>query len=246
MLRAGDIAVYDRAARRIRCVSCPIAPTPEAARIDPGIAGRSAREEHDRRVARREMAVKSQWGERIGRVILALTREPQSTRAWAVGSRGEERLGTALKGFTVLHDQRIPGTRANIDHIVIAPAGVFVVDAKHYKGLIKVRNRGWLLWGDERLYIGRRDRSALADKVLWQAAAVEDALLAAAVEPLPPVTPVLCFIDGDWPLIAPPRIFRGVRLESVRSLRRRLNGGVVDERRIAQLTRLLAAALPPR
>jgi hypothetical protein len=127
-----------RVTRTIHCVSCPTAPAPEPHAIDAGVAGRSARQEHERRAAKREAALKDRWGNRIGGVVLALTDEPQSTRAWAVGARGEEKLAEALDGFTVLHDRRVPGTRGNIDHIVIAPAGVFVVDAKSYEGSIEL------------------------------------------------------------------------------------------------------------
>jgi hypothetical protein len=243
-LRAGEVAVYERTTRTIHCVSCPAAPAPEPPEIDAGIAGRSARQEHDRRAAKRETAVKERWGNRVGGVVLALTDEPQATRAWAVGARGEEKLAKALDGFTVLHDRRVPGTKGNIDHIVIATAGVFVVDAKHYEGRIEIRNHGWFLRPDERLHVGRRDCSALADKMGWQVAAVTSALQAAGVEPLPPITPALCFVDGDWPLIGPPDVFRGVRLESSRTLRKRLAGEVLDEAAIAHLTRILAAALP--
>jgi hypothetical protein len=53
------------------------------------------------------------------------------------GARGEEALGAALAqlpGIRVLHDRRVPGTRGNLDHLVVGPASVFVVDAKHYPG----------------------------------------------------------------------------------------------------------------
>jgi hypothetical protein len=182
-LRAGEVAVYDRPTRTIHCVSCPTAPEPPD--INAGVAGRSARQEHHRHAAKREAAIKERWGNRFGGAVLALTDEPLSTKAWAVGARGEEKLATALDGFSVLHDRRVPGTRGNIDHIVIAPAGVFVVDAKHYEGRIEIRNHGWFLRPDERLHVGRRDCSALADKMGWQVAAVEKALQAAGVEPEP-------------------------------------------------------------
>lgn len=42
----------------------------------------------------------------------------------------------------MLHDRRVPDTRGNIDHIIVAPAGVFVVDAKNHKGKIGIRDRG--------------------------------------------------------------------------------------------------------
>ena len=246
LLRAGEVAVYDRSTRTIHCVACPTAPAPHPREIDAGVAGRSARKEHESRAAKREAAVRERWGNRIGGVVLALTDQPQSTRAWAVGARGEEKLAAALDGFTVLHDRRVPGTRGNIDHVVVAPAGVFVVDAKRYEGRIEIRNHGWFLRPDERLHVGRRDCSALADNMGWQVAAVEAALQAAGVVPLPPVIPVLCFIDGDWPLLSPPDVFRGVRLEGPRSLRKRLVGEVLDDAAIVHLSRILSTALPPR
>ena len=123
---------------------------------------------------------------------------------------------------------------------------MFVVDAKNYEGRIEIRNHGWFLRPDERLHVGRRDCSALADKMGWQVAVVEKVLQAAGLEPMPPVTPVLCFVDGDWPLIAPPDVFRGVRLESTRSLGKRLVGEVLDDAAVVCLTRILAAAMPPK
>jgi hypothetical protein len=81
----------------------------------------------------------------------------------------------------------------------------------------------------------------------WQVAAVETALRAAGLEPLPPITPVLCFVDGDWPLIASPKVFRGVLLESMKSLRKKLvAAGVLDEASIPRVMQILTAALPPK
>lgn len=36
--------------------------------------------------------------------------------------------------FRVLHDRRIRGAQTNIDHIVIGPTGIWVIDAKRYVG----------------------------------------------------------------------------------------------------------------
>jgi Nuclease-related domain len=35
------------------------------------------------------------------------------------------------QGWAVLHDLAVPRSRANIDHLVIGPGGVFVIDSKH-------------------------------------------------------------------------------------------------------------------
>ncbi|MBC7596691.1 MAG: NERD domain-containing protein [Kineosporiaceae bacterium] len=99
--------------------------TATAAEVIAGVAGASARREHDRRSQGRERRIRQSqpmWGG----LILALTDDPQTTKAWAVGAEEEERLGRRLdnlagENIRVLHDRRIPRTRANLDHIVVAP-----------------------------------------------------------------------------------------------------------------------------
>ena len=163
---------------------------------------------------------------------------------------GRKTLAAALAqvpGIRVLHDRRVPGTRGNLDHLVLAPAGVFVVDAKRYQGMIQIRDRGGWFRTDLRLYVGHRDCSDLAENMGWQTEAVGDALRAAGVAPLPPITPVLCFVDGEWPLLRPPNAFRGVRLEGTRSICRLITGSqVLDEATFDRLSRVLAAAFPPK
>ncbi len=250
-LAVGTEALYDPHVRTVRCIECPTdrGPTAEVA-VDTGAAGGSAEHEHERRVVRRETRTKDRYGKRLRGVILALTDEPPLTRAWALGARGERELAQALEsveGIHVLHDRRVPGTRGNIDHLVVAPAGVFVVDAKRYKGLIRIRDVGGLFKTDERLYVGRRDCSKLADDMGWQVQAVDRALRVIPVEPSPPITPVLGFVDGDWPVLRPPSSFRGVRLESERSIRKLVTSGqVLEQAEVERLTRLLAEAFPPK
>jgi Nuclease-related domain len=250
-LRVGDVAVYERPSHSIRCVVCPPATEvrPEDPALDSGVAGGSARREYERRKTNRETRVRGKFG-RLGGLVLAVTDEPQSTRAWATGARGEEKLAAALEGIDglrVLHDRRVPKSRANIDHIVIAPAGVFVVDAKNYRGTIAIRNRGWFFRPDHRLYVGRRDCSALATGLGWQVDAVVAALSAAGVDPLPPVTPVLCFIDGEWPLFSAPDEYAGVRLEGTGSIRKLIaKPDLLDPHSIERLAQLLARALPAK
>jgi hypothetical protein len=214
---------------------------------DGGTAGRSAGEQYDRLRAAREKRVKDRYGQRLGSVLLAISDEPQSTRAWASGAEGERELAAALADLAdvrVLHDRAVPGTRGNIDHVVVAPAGVFVVDAKAHTGEICVRDVGGLFKRDVRLFVGGRDCSALAIGLTWQVAAVERALSADGALPRPPTTPVLCFVHGEWPLVFPPSSFRGVRLEGKRSIKKLLTSEkVLDAERIDQLYHLLATQL---
>ena len=193
----------------------------------------------------------ARFGNLIGGAALALAGEPQSTRAWERGSIGEQKLAEALagiEGLVVLHDRRVPKTRGNIDHIVIAPAGVFVVDAKRYQGLIQIRDRGGLFSRDDRLYIGSRDCSNLATNMGWQVSAVLNALTVENVDlSVVPVTPVLCFVDGEWPLLLPPESFMGVRLEGKRSIKKLVSGSrILDHDEIGRISRILATAFPAK
>jgi hypothetical protein len=179
-------------------------------------------------------------------LVLALSEDPQSTRAWERGSAGESKLAQSLAkldrdGVIVLHDRRAPASRANIDHLVVCPSGVFVVDAKPYAGEVRVKDVGGLFRRDLRLFVGRRDYTRLADGLAWQVRATEAALGGTEI----PVFPVLCFIDAEWPLLGGPRPFRGVLIESERSLRRRVTRrGVLDVEEVRETAMVLAQALP--
>jgi hypothetical protein len=113
---------------------------------------------------------------------------PGTTTAWETGALGEERTGQILRplegeGFRVIHDRLIPGSRANIDHIVVGPPGVFVVETKNYAGRLRVR-RG------EVSVSGRRKIGIVAQ------AKREAAVVAVVVSPVP-VTPLICVHRAD-------------------------------------------------
>ena len=87
--------------------------------------------------------------------------------AWRRGAAGERRTARLLaplerRGWAVLHDLAIPGTQANIDHLVIGPGGVLVVDSKQYRGQLRLDRYG-MVWHGRHLLV-----SALR-KVRWQA-----------------------------------------------------------------------------
>lgn len=154
-LPAKSDAIYERASKTVRCLTCVSAPEVVAeephdapdqlpGEVDPGVPGASARREYERRHARRKDRIRSEH-RRLGGLILALSDNPQSTTAWDTGAVGEERLGARLNelddgSLRVLHDRRIPGGRANIDYLVVTRSGVFVIDAKRYQG----RPASWL------------------------------------------------------------------------------------------------------
>jgi hypothetical protein len=204
--------IYERATRTVRCVTCPAPGTSTGDEVEndsttcksvseQGVAGSSARREYERRKAADERRLREKWG-RLGGVAVALSNEKQTTTAWKRGAVGEELLGARLDSIqsdeiAVLHDLRIPRSKANIDHIVITSGGVWVIDAKRYKGRPELRVEGGILRPRvEKLVVGRRDCTKLVDGVLNQSQLVRHVVGGDV-----PVRAALCFVEADWPLI---------------------------------------------
>jgi hypothetical protein len=109
-------------------------------------------------------------------------RASQPTRAWRDGARGERATARRLHrlecaGYVVLHDLEVPGSHANLDHVAVGPAGVFVIDSKRYRGRLWLGPDG-MLW-----YAGYPLAQQLAT-VVWATMRLADALQ------LPPEVPV--------------------------------------------------------
>jgi hypothetical protein len=152
----------------------------------------------------------------------------------------------AARGVRVLHDRRIPRTKANIDHIAVGPAGVFVVDAKRYRGSPHLRVDGGLFRPRvERLVVGSRDQTKLVAGMHRQVEAVRSALAAAGHAEIP-VRGALCFVDAEWPLLGGSFVIDGVSVLWPRKLALLLTAdGPLDDEVADRAHRVLAAAFPP-
>jgi Nuclease-related domain len=76
----------------------------------------------------------------------------QDARNWQRGARGERRTAHQLNrltrhGWVVFHDLAVPNSRANVDHLTIGPAGVFLVDSKNWRGRLAFAPDGTLWHG---------------------------------------------------------------------------------------------------
>jgi hypothetical protein len=220
LLEPGTKAAWDPERRRVHCLPCQDGPpdlgdVPQlpAARIVPPVpeqprpAGASAQREYDRRSARREQRVRTQHP-RLGGLLLALNKEPVSTRVWAQGAAGERAVAAKLdeladEHVVALHDRKMrrpDGTlsKANIDHLAVTAAGVWVIDAKTHQGALEVRRSGGLFSPRiESLYINGRDRTGLVHGLLKQVAAVRTEL--ETVQADVPVRGALCFVGTELP-----------------------------------------------
>ncbi|QYJ05400.1 NERD domain-containing protein [Nocardioides panacisoli] len=244
-LAARTEALYERDTKTVRCLSCDDASRSDSAEASPpdargrsepertqetisgAGAGASARREYERRMAARDKRVRERFP-RIGGLLLAVFEEEQSIKAWETGAIGEEQLGRSLDrlaedGIATLHDRGVPGTRANIDHLAVTSAGVWVIDAKKYKGRPTHRVEGGVLRPRvEKLMVAGRDRTKLVDGVIKQVEVVR------SVVPDVPVQGALCFIDADWPLLDGSFVMRDIKVLWPKRLYKRLRQDAGD------------------
>jgi hypothetical protein len=98
-------------------------------------------------------------------------RPSEHARTWQRGAQGERHTARLLgrlarDGFVVFHDLAVPGnTRANVDHLVIGPTGLFVIDSKQWTGRVHQGVDG-LVWHNHH----RLDRTL--ETVHWEAETV--------------------------------------------------------------------------
>jgi hypothetical protein len=197
-------------------------------------AGKSARAQHARRRATRQQRLRSRYGPLAGPVEL-LSRETASERAWRRGAEGEERAGRRLEkllqgsGVELLHDRRLPGSRANIDHLAVGPTGVTVIDTKRWRGRVRVR--------DGRLWVAGSDRTRIVEGVRRQ---IEVVRLGLATCSDVPVSGAICWIEVDGlPWLAKLSL-DGVPIDGPRRVARALRkAGPVPPARASHIARML-------
>jgi hypothetical protein len=77
-------------------------------------------------------------------------RPSEQARTWRRGAHGERHTARLLDrltrdGYVAFHDLAVPGSPANVDHLVIGPTGLFVIDSKQWTGSVQQDADG-LVW----------------------------------------------------------------------------------------------------
>ena len=143
----------------------------------------------------------------------------------------------------------MPDRRANIDHVVIASSGVWIIDSKLWKGHIRVKNASSLLSASQKLMVGDRDESACTEKIYRQVIPIANLL----GDPRIPIHPALAFIDGDWGSGIAFRAIRnrpyemlGVIIAWPKAIIAKISeDGPLSKGAVASIASRLDAALPP-
>ena len=249
-LAAGTAAWWDPEARTVTCATCQDSPDrssiPAQGPLQLGDPGASLVREYERRKRYREQRTREAHP-RIGGLLLALRSAPQHESAFHQGAVAERAVADSLAIRTdsdrviTPHNRRMPSGRGDIDHLAIAPTGVWVIDTKDWNGKVDIRSP-WL--GESRLLIGGRDCTKLIDGLERQIAAVRAALDGSGYDEMK-VQGALCFTKADPPFLRT-QTLRGHLLLYRRALAKRLNAdGPVSSVSIEQLGRHLGTLLPP-
>ncbi len=171
-------------------------------------------------------------------------------RSWVERAEGDRRAWGRLRmlegeGVIVLDDRRDPRSRSPIRKIAVSPGGVFVLDARHYKGLVHTRRSGPISdLGPDELHVGRRDCTADVERIAHQMALVRAALGAVPGGSEVPVHAMLCLTRAEWGVASPVEI-REVCVGWPQLVAGRVHaGGVMDPPTVRAVSATIAERLP--
>lgn len=114
---------------------------------------------------------------------------------WFVGKRGEMAVAEVLKDlpneYVLLNDLMLPDGKGNVDHLIMGPNGLFVIETKNYSGFVRCVGDDW--------FVGRKKISSLSKQAKRNAVSVRENLEGVFKDQktrLPYVTPLLVFVGG--------------------------------------------------
>lgn len=164
-------------------------------------------------------------------------------------ANGERRLSSYLDRelighATVLHDIRVPKTRTRIDHLVVAPSGIWVINARNDSGKVECHSRGARLKSDPGLFVASRNRTRLVRAMRRRTDAVTRTLAPIGLSKVP-IHRCLCFTNADWRFFSRPFSIEGVWIGWPRALAAAVRvSRVLDPPSVATLAQHLDAQLP--
>lgn len=176
-----EIGWHNQVLRIVRCSKCGAGPETQIPTVD------------DSEVTPRVDPVGGTSALRDGRARRSDSFKKGAVGEYLVDKYFQENLPA---GTPILTDRLIPGTSANVDHIVIVPSGVWVIDSKLWTGRIEYKTAKATSL-DLRLYVDGKDRTCEVEKfyelVIPVAQIVEDKSVR--------INAAFCFVNGDWGLI---------------------------------------------
>jgi hypothetical protein len=148
------------------------------------------------------------------------------------------------EGVIVLNDRREPRSGVTITNIAVSPGGVFVVDAKHSKGLVHTRRSGPMTnLGPGELHVGRKNCTPWLERVQSQVEVVRGTLEEMTGGSEVPVHAMLCLTRAEW-VVASPVEIRGVCVGWPQLIVERVHAGsLMDSRSVREVSVTIAEHL---
>src|SRR5262245_5963392 len=99
-------------------------------------------------------------------------------QSWSRGKMGESAVTRALCGlpdeYVLLNDLMLPDGKGNVDHLVIGPIGLFLIETKNYSGNVKCDRDDWFVNGQKIRSLSRQaKRNAMAIRASLEKVFVE-------------------------------------------------------------------------
>ncbi len=105
---------------------------------------------------------------RFGRAVSRPANSPTPSASLADAQNASALDALADYGYVILDDRHVASAHAAVDHLVVGPSGVFVVDRQAWTGQISASS--------DTIYVDGRQRSGATDEVLRATTAVEQVL----------------------------------------------------------------------
>jgi hypothetical protein len=207
-LGRGTNAWWHDGRRFVICEGCQeleavVGKTPPDLRFPSGYAHDWAQRERQQRVRAEEEKVMAAYAA-LGDEVWDICRERPAAAIWPDGSTGPRIVGRMLdalvpRGIVVLHDVQLRAERRHIDHVVVAPSGIHIIQSEQFIDTkIEVRRSRLLGRREKQLLIGGRDCTSLVEDMRQQVRKIDQ--LTGSVDAMTgtEITPVLCFVHADW------------------------------------------------
>jgi hypothetical protein len=152
----------------------------------------------DRRGVPVSRVVDEYWGSgRVGRIARSFLDGSASQSVETLERRTDRNRDEQA---VVLHSRRLPRSGQVVDHIVVAPSGVWVIDSNSSTGKVTERNVGGWFKQESQLCLDDTDQTRLLDAIGRASDAVEWELGHLDVSGLT-LDRVICFTAAEWPRV---------------------------------------------
>jgi hypothetical protein len=98
-----------------------------------------------------------------------------------------------VDGEVILSDRVLPGTQGNIDFVVVASSGIWVIDAKKWQGLIEMKPTSRLAATMD-LFVDKVKKTPEIDRIYNLVIPIRQLVTDRSV----PIEPALVFMEGNW------------------------------------------------